>query len=143
MQVREGRDRIAYVDDETTYKVAKSEAGLKANMIEEELADAFSEFVVPTIVKASGLVSAQPTVPIVDLEFRLMWGCMPTQIASRYSGSFAHNFEKPGNLGIHQGNIKFTDAGSLVLALIMIRFPEELADGLNAIGDLNRAKMLE
>jgi hypothetical protein len=138
MQVFEGRDRIAYVGETNTYKVARSDSGLEANEIEAQLANQFGEFVVPTV--SYGRVNVQPTVPIVELEFRPLWKCIPVQIQARYAGSLAHSLEQPGNLGIHEGKVKFTDAGSLVLEEIMSKYPEDLAEGLQAIGEMQRAQ---
>ncbi len=138
MQVFEGRDRIAYVSETNTYKVAKSDSGLEANRIEARLASQFGEFVVPTV--GYGRVNVQPTVPIVELEFRPLWMCIPVPIQARFAGSLAHSFEQPGNLGIHEERIKFTDAGSCALENIMSMYPESLAEGLRAIGELHRAQ---
>jgi hypothetical protein len=134
MQVFEGEDRIAYVGETTTYKLAKSDSGFEANKIEARLANKFGEFVVPTT--GCVCINIQPTVPIVELEFHSLWKCLPAQIQGRYSGSLAHTLERPGNLGVHDGKVKFTDAGSLVLEEIMSTYPEYLAEGLQGIGEL-------
>jgi len=138
MQVFEGSDRVAYVGETNTYKIAKSDSGLRANDVEARLASQFGEFVVPTV--GHDYVNIQPTVPIVELEFRPLWRCIPVQVQARFSGSLSHSLERPGNLGIHEGRIKFTDAGSLALERLMLVYPGYLAEGLRAIGELQRTQ---
>lgn len=134
MQVFEGQDRIAYVGETTTYKVAKGERGLRANEIERRLADKFGQFLVPTT--GCLCMNIQPTVPIVELDLDTIWSCIPRVIQARYSGSLAHSLERIGNLGVHEGQVKFTDAGSSALERIMWNHAEYLAEGLNSIREL-------
>lgn len=172
--VHNGTDRISYVGETSTVKLAKIELqkalyeaysigkragvdrlrealtipatshqsiqsyalrGIVANRTEGYLAQEYPDAVVPTRRLLGGLANVQPSVEIVEPDSREVY-----RIFIALFGQYAvklhlgHSLEPEGhNLGIHDGVVKFVDAGSDGLKHLLTTNPEKVHKALAAV----------
>ena len=108
--------------------------GVAANRREGRLARDY-EVVVPTISLPGGVINVQPTAQPVELPHREIHSSFVDHLGPRVT-KLAHMLERPGNLGVLDGYVKFVDGGSQGLEELMHSQPDDVEQALLDIGGM-------
>jgi len=106
--------------------------GVRANRRESELARDFTNIVLPTRSLFFGALNIQPTVPELELEWEELKRSFVDHLFNRVA-EIGHTLEKPGNFGIHDGRVKFIDAGSARVARLMYAERSKIEGALRSV----------
>lgn len=111
--------------------------GVAANKREARIAQCASEVATPTRALLAGLVAVQPTTSSISVTHRdiLRSFCDHLDEPGVNVARLGHSLEKAENFGLHEGVLKFRDAGSLGLERVLIDEggPETIQQALGSL----------
>jgi len=105
--------------------------GVMANRRERRIAKEFGSVIVPTL-SVLGLVNIQPSVPTTTLTHMEAHTAFCETLGPTVT-KLGHMLEDTSNLGVHDGQVKFVDGGSVSLEGLMHSQAEDIEQALGAL----------